>query len=1849
MNQITIFNRVGKTFPTFVFILFSFLALQAVEKYPVPDFAFPQNVKENNDSILSLSLKMGDGVTAVRSAMNLCIARTLLSDSESVMYNANLMDSVALKLNGNCQSLSFLLEASILKDEYVMNQGIYDKRNLPLESEFPEDPTEWSADMYKIRILDLVNKATDGIGLQSSQSIEEISLLLSDCQTAEKIGMTVEQFICFKGVDILRTFVRERAQTIIPFFPQETINSAEGQCRQKAESLLEDLTVNAASNEIIKALAMTQRSSLLSRDEMRLYLDDCLNRMKNTEGEGVILYELCGQYDEDSKNYYKDILEWLSKYPDGFYAKQLKYTVSLIAQKRIQIDLPKVVLSNEPIDGEAMVTNSDKAYLLLFRLENSQIDKYDNLILKKFTGSYRPLQVIELTEGGEIPYSYTKHFTFNGLSQGVYVVVPAMTRVLPKGWNKSTSNASYSTFRVSDISLLTFCDGNSSNSGKVYVVKGKDQQPVEGALVKYYDSGYKKVIGTGLTKKDGSVNIPNGYFRIEATSGKNVAKGEAGFNYYPYRDKKTVKTSILTDLAVYRPGDTVNYAIVGWEQDNFESRLLQDTGIEVIMRDANYSIVATDSLYLNKEGRANGKFVIPTGRLLGNYTLTARFPEFKGLGEGSASFLVEEYKLPGFFVTLEQKQTSDEDLLTFMGKAQTYSGMPITEGKVNIRVDYSAWDWHPFGNNASYSTETETDREGIFTLELPTSGLKDTNFARGRYSITADVTSTAGETQKTLPLIFYLGKGKSISPTLPEKIEVKTDTLKFYVPVYDMAGLPIQSELKYTITNLNDSAQTLTGQFKSPNLYILSNELPSGKYSLTYETEGAEKVTVETVIWRYSDQNTPYPTPLWLPEKRYGYANNQKLIDVAFGGHEGEWMLYVISDGQKELRREWLKLEKGMTSLPVDIPEGDPTLFINIVGMWNLSGGNGTIKIEPQSALEKMEIVTESFRDQLTAGDSEHWKFSFKINDRIDADVNAFAVMSDKALNAIRDFHWNFNFNKTNVYNKINLNQIYYGRGFTYKNFSSIDRYPGPVKWMPEWQTYGYPLVSFGSMRVNGPVLYRSMKSAKMESFAVTDSMSMEETEDEASVESPVVPQATGMSENGTEKTKEVELRPVEMPLAFFKPDLKTNERGEVSLDFTVPNFNTTWQLQIAGYDENLHSATLLLDAVASKPVMVKTNLPQYLRTGDKAQISALLFNNSDLDMAIKGVLEIFNPITNETIRRLEFEPQEIEPSGNKVMTIAFDVPADCSLITVKAIGISGNFSDGEQGYLPVLPSSTPVIESTNFYASTEEETIEIKVPKLQKGANVTLKYCDNPLWEVLLALPGMSQGDNESSLSVARWLYGTLLTSHIIDSNPNIEKGLRNILESEDTTLTQSNLQKDQNLKLMALEATPWVNNASNETERIRSLGKYFDRDNVRTQTQLKIEGLKKLQQADGGWSWFEGFRSSPYITSEIIGILGYLNNSGLLDSELKEMAKKAVKYYDEWLLDSRKRFKGLNVIPTMNYLYARRLLGLDMGKQMRNIEKECLDSIVSQWRYWNLGNKSKGGLLLNKVGGYQQEVETILKSLEQFLGKKTPVDQEAQMLELFAEIDPSSNALDKIREKMFLQKETQDWGSKIMTAGVIQSLVKTSTGDLSQRTLPVILVGKDTLELSSTQLLTGNFTVTLDPMTVSGKKITIKRDKGLPAWGGVISQFIRPIKEVKSAKIDGLSVEKHVYMEDAKGKVKEVTQFKEEDKVKVVLNIDCKKDMEYVALVDSRSACLQPDAKISGMVWIDGTYAYEEIRKDRTSFFIENMPAGKYVISYDCHADRAGEYSLGIASVQCLYSPAQTAHSSGRILNVD
>lgn len=1831
-----------KSFPAFLFLILTSFILNAKDEYKVPDFAFPQTVTEQSEKRLQEALENGNEVMALREAINLTVAHNLLSDSQNASYQINLLDSLATDLKSPFCNVAQLLEAEILYQTYEANSYLYNQRNLPVKYPLPGDTQEWSAEMFKAEILRLISAAN--APTKEDYSFIVISPLLQENNEQEKIEMTISQFIGFKSADILKKLIPQNSYSLIPFYPSQVASSIGGECEAECKKILSNL-IATSDNSVIKALAVRDFSYLLPDNEREKYLNENLEKLQSTEGSGVLMFHLWEiNPEKNPAQEYKSMKDYLEKYPDGLYAPLLSFAIDRITQEKIELEFPGKIFPQEIASGKVTVSNLSEGYILIFRLNSNQTNIYDDPIIKKINGS-RPLHTIHFSETGELPFSYEQEISLPSLAPGLYLAVTSKSRNLPKNWYRNTSRSSYATFRVTDLAIVSTYDANENGSGRVYVVKGENQQPVEGATVKYFKGDNNKPEATLITNKEGWVKMPNGYFRIHAEYNKNKAVSEAGFSFYEDKRGNIPRASILTDLGLYRPGDTVRFAVVGWIQKKSENRIFPDTDIKVKMHGANFSVLDTVTLHLDNNGRADGSFVIPRGNLLGNYTLVADFPDFKGnSGGGSVNFQVEEYKLPAFLVTMQQSKLESSDSIEFTGKALTFSGQPVSEAKAVVSLKFTPWSWGLRMQQASFSQEVEVNDEGEFKISLPLQNLKGTIFERGRYTVMTQVTSQAGETESSSPLIFYLGSGFDIRPSLPEKIKISRDSLKLSVPVYDIAGLPVNEKVSYKIYDAENKEEVMAGGvFESPLLEIPGSMIPSGKYILEFNIDGEASAKTEAIFWRSSDRKAPCPTPLWIPESQYLYTENQEYVEIKFGSYYKDWILFALSNGTETLETKWIQPSDTLHIESIKIPEGSTPLFVSLAGMHNFRTLSSVIKIVPAKSLEKMELVTESFRENISAGDEEKWSFRFKIDNRPVPFVNAFAVMSDKALNSINNFIWDLNVWQPEVYNKFRISSQTLLQNYIYSLFNTAKSVYKNYSLIPGWNTYGFPLVAYPSYGTFGGMVYRSMATKNAMADLSSRAEKMEEAEDSA-VETVMEEPQSSMT---YQESEPVQLRPIEMPLAFFMPDLKSDSTGLVTLNFTVSDFNTTWQLQLAGYDNQMQTASLILDAVATKPVMVKSNLPQFVRTGDKLEISATLYNNSDTILPIGGKIVIVDPETGDILNQQEFIPEPVKAGGNRIVSSRFQIPDNVSQIAVKAYALSESHSDGEQGFIVVLPSSTPVTEAVTFYAGINQKEIQLKIPKLNKEANVTLKYCDNPIWEVLLSLPCYTTPKSPDALSISNWLFSTLSANNIVQEYPSIKEGLKKILSDENSS--RSNLEKDRSLKIVTLENSPWLNTASAETEKIKNLSKYISGEDLKPEINGQIEALGKLQNSDGGWSWFEGMKSTPFITFNVLSYLGYIKNQGIDVPEFNSMIKKGVNYYDKYLIDIWEKNGTVNPVTVVDYLYVRNMSGVSLGKKFLDISRNALDSVSSKWVYFNSGEKAKTALVMLEFSDYRSQAYKITESLEQFVNKDVPLSQQSLMLDAFKKTGINESYIDRLIEKILLKKETQDWNNDNEIASVIFTLLHTFNDTIGESSNPGIFLDGKRLELPENEKSIGIFTINIDPKSASGKNLVIKREGITPAWGGLISQYMAPVKSVKRSSTSEFSIEKHIYKVFPDGKVKEVTSYKKGDQLKVVVTLNCKKDMDYVVVQDSRAACLQPDDRVSGITFKDGLIMYKQIGLTATSLYIESVPAGKHIFTYDCHADRDGVYALGITEAQCLYSPAQVAHSAGEIIRIE
>lgn len=1917
------FNHTLKAALTAAFLFFVVSAAVAAEK-KTPDFAFPETVERDATPIWKAGIKEKDGKKALTGALQLIVARNQVSAREALPANIAMLDSAARVLPAPYGQLASLLEANLYAAVYRQNRWTYDQRTLPTDS-FPSDPYSWNGDLFAKKTLELVNGSMTDPEVAKGIKIEEISPLLNNWKNAAEAGESVFDFLTYNGVEQLQTFGAAPAANVIPFGGKERKRNLTipEQCYSTAVQMLAALEEWHKAEGISKALVITicERAKTLGdngidaagNSEKTMYLRDWAEKLADNELAGPVLHAL---YDDSNrypasagrtKTVYDTLKGWYDRYPNGFGAVTIKGDLAAMSQPGATVTLKNTCFPNTTITGKGKLRNAETAYVLVYKIPKSMLTEGESLDLKMFPKNAKFVSSIPVSVKEEVPFEKEIEFEIPGLPAGYYVAIPSPTKTLPGNWKSIVEWWSMQVFNVTDITLVASYDRKDPKSGRVYVVEGHTQRPVEGANVTIYAAD-NKVIKNGVTDKEGGVDLPVGYTRVEAVKNGSTATQRVGFYTNDNTPRTTPAANILTDLAIYKPGDKVRFTIVGWLRGLKGNTLLKNEGVKVIMRDANWNPVDTLSLTTDERGRAHGEFTLPRNGLLGTFQLMANFDSYKNEQTGHARFEVAEYKTPTFYVDLEKDASGvpdDDGMIRFNGVVKTYSGMPLPDTEVEYSIKWQPW-WRWWGggvSSASYGDTVRTDAAGKFVIELPTTNLKGTEFQHGIFTMTASSTSQAGETQQSQPLRFSIGEDYSVGTNIPSKIECCGDSIRFSVTVNDILGMPVKREVEYRIAKIcknEEEPETVDkGVFASPSLTIPSSKLPSGKYRLSFNLVGdTVKTDSETVIWRKSDKTPPYATPLWVPEtERVNNTDKEKTVEVTVGsGYADSWLLAMLSTPEGIVKREWIKSDGKNVKIKVPAAVKGSKVWLTLNGLHDFSPKTETVTIIPESSTRKMKVETVTFRDRISSGDKETWTFKFTTGTRNGqpepADVAAFAVMTDKSLNAITPFRWEFNAGGVSVYNISSMQTKSPNSISTSSYFRNNPRQPQWPDYIAGWETYGYGFGPGMTMRRNMKMAARAagavntvsddgeeMLTAVMTTSAplyasaemVKDEMKVESAADEVSLEEPET------EDSGAGKTEKEELRPIEMPLAFFMPDLTGNNAGEVAVEFTTPNFNTTWQFQLMGYTDDLLTAGIVKDAVASKEVMVKCNAPRYLRTGDKGVITAMLFNNSDHELALHGEIILFDPLTGETIISRHTGAENTAPTANRTITVDYEVPADIQALGIRAYAYGENHSDGEQTVIPVLPSSTPVVESTQFYIGRDSQEFSKKLPKYGKDDNLTLKYCDNPVWECVLALPTISTPDSKNVLTLAKALYANALATGIIRDYPQVKAGLESVFAAGDSTavnVLKSKLEKDAGLKTVELINTPWVNNASSETLRMRELDKLLDTEsNIQTVATL-TEQIKKLQKEDGGWSWCEGMESSEFITRRVLLTAGMLGKSGNLPETMTESVNKGIAYCDrEILKDYRKSGNKYSAVNMLDYLYVRSFFKAGDGpKGFSGLEQKALKSISEDWRGFSTADMAKAAMVLERSSKYAKTSRMILESLRQTAKKSESLGWEydnlrsgyngytklattATVLEAFAEIEPEAEAVDGLRQWLVLQKETEDWGADSNTVGIIQAILSSGSDWTEESAAPEIMIGDKGVSLPEREMLTGIITMNLTPEIASGKTLTVRRNSDGPAWGGVVSQYVAPIKDVRSESCDNLSVEKAILIVRETESGEKVTsapmkggkiQLKTGDKVRVTLTLTCGKDMDYVALIDERSACLEPEEQLSGYTYKDGLGMYREVRDSKTGFFIGFLPKGVNVISYDCRVDREGEYSIGIASAQSQYSPLQSAHSSGAVV---
>lgn len=1396
------------------------------------------------------------------------------------------------------------------------------------------------------------------------------------------------------------------------------------------------------------------------------------------------------------------------------------------------------------------------------------------------------------------------------------------------------------------------------------VVNATDGQPVPGAKIVLYDRNYddktgkfKRVIHARMTTDDqGEAYFKNvdGNVLISTNSDKFAPAKDIYLSRARYYEKKDdeVKYQLFTDRAIYRPGQKVHATAVSYivKKGLDASVPGKSRELKFILRDANWKQMAEQKATTDEYGTASVDFELPKEGQTGQYSISVN-------GTATEYVRVEEYKRPTFEITFPKvnEKYNWGDTVVVKASAKTYAGVPVQGAKVEYQVTRRNQLWWWGAGSAGQLVKTDscvTREDGTFDVEIPLeaslSGKDEadmSDFMRiarfFNFEVSVIVTDISGESHEGVMSLPLGTKSTILTVNLPKRIEA--DSLKTVTFAYrNASGMPISCRLKYRI----DEGEWKDAEANVPvaiKKYAASSASSAQVWkSGVHQLEaicGQDTLQQKFTLFSMKDTHPMEPTTEWYYQTAKTFPRDGKPVYVQVGSSEnGAHIVYSIIAGNKLLEKGAWELGDSIVTLPFSYREEYASgVVINYSFVKNGECYTRKISIARPLPEKKLNITWKTFRDRLTPGQKEKWTLHITTPDGKPAKAQLMSVLYDKSLDQLAEHTWEMSLGFSqwlpDCYWKSNLKYYKMGLAGTYptkyydEKELDVDKFDGKFfsyyAYMQAVELSKLERSSGGtveSVRIQKDELVREeakvmrirgSKMARIGASAPSVNKVFDVVEE--------MPQfAGGSGSDAGQYLDKVQVRENLNETAFFYPALESDNQGNVAINFTLPESVTTWKFMGLAHDKEMRNGCLVDEAVAQKTVMVQPNMPRFLREGDKATIVVKLFNTSDKKVSGNARMQILDAETQKVVWQ-KTQNYSIDAEGSA--TISFDVQGLKEGVYINKVVAAGNgYSDGEQHYLPVLSNRELVVNTLPITLHQQgEQSFDLsrlflnKEGKQAKGAEnakVTVEYTNNPSWLMVKALPSISNPDEEDAISLMSAIYANTITTHI-QKHLSLEK------------------QPEQNLSQEA----------------------------VRLQNQ--VEKLKKLQNADGSFSWWKGMKGSRYMTASVAEMMVRLNAVAGVQKSTAKMLTSAIDYLSwqtaqevrEMKKQEEKKHKVSPSEQALHYLY---ILSMDGRKMKQNQEADksyLLEKMSKLTGDFTIYGKARAAVVLaknsqlnaayrEKAGEYLQSVNEYAvyreemgryydtrKALYSWRNYKIPT--QVSVIEAMQMLKPNDKqTIEELQRWLLMSKRTQSWDTPVNTVDAVYAFMKGNESNWNRKAENAVL------KLDGKLLPMPQDSTTLGYVRTekAGKASTLSINKksDYTSWGAVYAEFKQPLSEIASAE-SGIKVRRVIVPAESQGRGK--AQAKVGEKVKVTLIITADRDYDFVKIVDKRAACLEPVNQLSGYQW--GMECYVSPKDNTTNFYFDRLSKGKHFVEMEYYVDRKGDYQSGSCTAECTYSP--------------
>ena len=1070
-----------------------------------------------------------------------------------------------------------------------------------------------------------------------------------------------------------------------------------------------------------------------------------------------------------------------------------------------------------------------------------------------------------------------------------------------------------------------------------------------------------------------------------------------------------------------------------------------------------------------------------------------------------------------------------------------------------------------------------------------------------------------------------------------------------------------------------DKPEKWTGEIK----------LGVGAYRLMFEAKDPNGKTVkdyaEVFVFDPSAKGLGIAVPTYFCSERGMVKVGETLRAYWGSGYATGWCRVKVTNNRKTLLEKTIGGESPSWFFELPIQEehrGEVRIETTFVRENRIYCDSTCVNVPWDN--KYLDITAEHLTSKLNPGNKEIWTF------KVSGPAEVLAFMYDRSLDAYKwhDVSLGFSSHFTPWTRWLGSPAI---QNTTTELMDLGGRFPSKSTWFsnfrwPSWRS----LYEYGRLRRRGGMVCKSAAAGmgvmnercvlEEETVAVCGAAPSAKSEKE-----PDAPPRTNLKET-----------------AFFFPNLETDADGKVSFSFTVPDALTGWKFLMVAHDNALRGDIFRNnEIVTTKPLMCEPNAPRFVREGDNFFFAVKVTNTEDAPQQgvvelkveeLKSSAENANPSTLQPFNASTFQPFNLVPHESKTFEFPLRIPDGCGYLKYVARAKGAAFADGEEGVLPVLARRVMVREAVQLNvrgAATKsfrfENLLASKGSETVRHQDLTVRAVSRPAWYAVLSLPYLMEFPHECCEQTFSRYYANALGQYIANADPRIRATFDAWKAAGGETL-KSPLETDEHLKAIALEATPWVREAAHESAARARLGELFAADRLAGEQEKCLEKLRLARCGGGLWPWFPGGPSAPGISLYIL--TGFARLNFLAQRTYPDFFAEAVEALDAFVSeDVKERLKEAKRLGIkfhvdgfdIRWLYLHTFKGVAAAKDAQPA-KLFVKHLKEEWTDFGLSSQALAAIALKRMGEekFARKIMASIKErvvLSEELGlywKRSsffscsvfaaPVSTQALIIEAFREVTRDEESADACNVWLLKQKQTQDWTTTAATVDAIYALLLGGGTDLlaGDKLAEVTLAGEK-VPVANAEAGTGMYSHRYAAAQIRPEMgeitFTGAGEKGV-AWGGVHWTYFEDVLKVRAHEPKELRVEKKYYKKVKGADGTRLTSIdgvlEPGDEIVARLEITSDRTYEFVHLSDERPACAEPEDVLSSYRWRDGVGYYQSTKDTATHYYIDCLNKGVFVLETSYRVQQRGVFIGGLATIQCMYAPEFTAHSTAETVRV-